>query len=194
MFNGIKFMPSDDLLQVNNIEMLKFYTVDSNILMGIVSFILAIYEYLLLKKKIDKIPNFVYLFKMIGTASIFLTFIVTAFFLTPRYGLYSMYNNSNLIFHLIVPLLSVFSYTFYEKHDNRLKYAVLGIIPMVLYSIYYTTEILVHLDSEGLTYKYDFYGFLAGKLSNLFISVPIVYLVTFGLSLFIVSMNKKFAK
>ena len=122
MFNGIKFMPSDDLLQVNNIEMLKFYTVDSNILMGIVSFILAIYEYLLLKKKINKIPNFVYLFKMIGTASIFLTFIVTAFFLTPRYGLYSMYNNSNLIFHLIVPLLSVFSYTFYEKHDNRFKY------------------------------------------------------------------------
>ena len=50
MFTGFTFMPAEKLLEVSNIEMFKFYTVDSNILMGIVALIYAIYEYLLLYK------------------------------------------------------------------------------------------------------------------------------------------------
>ena len=43
MFAGIKFMPSNAVLTGNKLEMFKYYTVDSNILMGIVSLILLIY-------------------------------------------------------------------------------------------------------------------------------------------------------
>ena len=85
MFNGIKFMPAQDLLTATKIEMFKFYTVDSNILIGIISLWLIIYECLLLRKKINKIPERVYILKLLGTAGIMLTFLVTLVFLTPRY-------------------------------------------------------------------------------------------------------------
>ena len=136
MFTGFKFMTDATLLEASKVEMFKFYTVDSNILIGIISLILVIYEIKLLNKKIDKIPNKIYLFKFIGTAGITLTFIVTAIFLAPQYGLYSMYNNNNLFFHLIVPLLSIISYIVFEKHNNKYKYAYLGILPMFIYSIF----------------------------------------------------------
>ena len=57
MFTGFKFMPSDDLLVASNIEMFKFFTVDSNILMGLIALVLAIYEIRLLKKNIKEIPK-----------------------------------------------------------------------------------------------------------------------------------------
>ena len=44
MFTGFKFMPDETLLELSNIEMFKFYTVDSNILMGIISLRFIIYE------------------------------------------------------------------------------------------------------------------------------------------------------
>ncbi|MBQ4031522.1 MAG: hypothetical protein II625_07180 [Bacilli bacterium] len=194
MFNGIKFMPAQDLLTATKIEMFKFYTVDSNILIGIISLWLIIYECLLLRKKINKIPERVYILKLLGTAGIMLTFLVTLVFLTPRYGFYAMYNNSNLFFHLIVPLLALTSYVFFEKHNNKLKNALYGLLPMIIYSIYYTGAIIAHLKTDGLSYKYDFYGFLGGKMSNIIFALPIIYLITYLISLIIVFLNKKLAK
>ena len=159
MFTGFKFMPDETLLEVSTIEMFKFYTVDSNVLMGIISLIFLIYEKKLIDNKIAEIPKNIYILKLIGTSAITLTFITTAFFLTPNYGLYAMYNNNNLFFHLIIPLLSIITYIFFEKHDSKYKYAFLGIIPMFIYSIFYTSNILIHLNNGGLSFNYDFYGF-----------------------------------
>ncbi len=189
MFAGITFMPNKLLLQATKLEMLKFYTVDSNILVGIISFILIIFEIRSLKTK-KEIPNIIYTLKLIGTTAITLTFLVTAFFLTPRYGIVALYSNSNLFFHFCVPVLALISYICFEKHENKYRYALLGIIPTILYSFYYIGQILIHLNSEGLTYKYDFYGFLGGEINNMFISIPVVYLITYLSSLIIIRLNK----
>ena len=54
MFTGFKFMHGIDILSVSHIEMFKFYTVDSNLLMGLVSLIFLIDEIKLLKGKIKE--------------------------------------------------------------------------------------------------------------------------------------------
>lgn len=191
MFCGIKFMPESNLmLEDTKIQMFKYYTVDSNILLGIISFVLVLYEYKLLKEDILKIPKKVYILKFVGTASITLTFLTTLFFLTPQYGFYAMYNNNNLFFHLIVPLLAIISYVFFEKHDNSYKYAVFGIVPMFFYSIYYILNVIIHL-KDGLMYKYDFYGFLQGNINNIFIAVPIIFFITYLISFGLIFFNKK---
>jgi hypothetical protein len=181
-------MPDATLLEAKKITMFKFYTVDSNLLMGLTSLILAIYEIRFLKGKIDFIPNFAYILKLIGVSGITLTFLVTAFFLAPQYGFYAMYNNNNLFFHLIIPLLSLISYIFFEKHNNKLKYAFLGILPMFLYSIYYVSQIALHINGD--IKKYDFYGFLRGDIKNAVIVLPVIYLITFTISFVIVLFNK----
>ena len=52
MFTGFKFMHGPEvILDCSNIEMFKFFTVDSNVFMAIVALIFSIYEILLLKNK-----------------------------------------------------------------------------------------------------------------------------------------------
>ena len=190
MFTGFRFMPASDLvLQTSKLGMFKYYTVDSNILVGIVSLFLIIYEYKLINKKIDKIPKKIYLLKFMGTAGITLTFLTTLLFLAPQYGFYAMYNNTNLLFHLIVPLLSLISYIVFEKYDNKYKYSVLGIVPMFIYSIFYTVNIIIHLD-EG-TMKYDIYGFLKGDINNAYIVLPSIYLVSLLISVVLIFLNRR---
>lgn len=191
MFTGIKFMPGKTLLEVSKIGMLKFYTVDSNILMAIASLIFAIYEIKLLKKQIKEIPKKIYILKFVSTSAITLTFLITAIFLAPQYGFYAMYNNNNLFLHLIVPVLSIITYIRYENYENKYRYAIYGIIPMFIYSIYYSSRILIHLNNGGLTFKYDFYGFLQGNINNIYIVIPIIYLTSYLIALFLIFFNKK---
>ena len=75
--------------------------------------------------------------------------------------------------------------------ENNYKYAFYGIIPMFFYSIYYTLNILIHLNNGGLTYKYDFYGFLQGNINNIFIVIPIIYFITYLISIILIFLNKK---
>lgn len=191
MFAGIKFMREESLLEVTKLEMFKFFTVDSNIFLGVISLIMIIYEIKYLRKKIIEIPNFVYILKLVGTSSIALTFLITLFFLCPQYGFYSLYNNSNLFFHLTIPVLAIISYLFFEPHNNKYKYAVYGIIPVLVYSIYYTSMVLLHLNDGGLTLKYDFYGFLKGNINNIYIVMPIIYIISYLISLGVIYLNKK---
>ena len=102
-----------------------------------------------------------------------------------------MYNNNNLFFHLIIPLLSIITYIRYEHHLNKYSYALYGIIPMFIYSIYYSSRVLIHLNDGGLTFKYDFYGFLQGNLNNIYIVIPVIYLTAYLISLFLIFFNKK---
>ena len=185
MFAGIKFMPTNFILADKKIAMFKYYTVDSNILMGIVSLIMLIYEYLYIKKK-KFIPKFVFILKFIGTTTISLTFITTLVFLTPKLGFYNLYNNSNLFFHLIVPLLAIISYVFFERYDSKYRESLLGIVPMLIYAVYYISNVFIHYDI-----KYDFYGFLNGDFNNAFIAVPIIIIVTYLMGLFMLFVNKK---
>ena len=191
MFTGVTFMPAEKLLEASKIEMFKFYTVDSNILMGIISLIFLIYEKKLLKNEIKEIPKKIYILKLVGTSAITLTFATTAFFLAPNYGLYAMYNNTNLFFHLIVPVLAIISYIVFEKHENKYKYAIFGIIPMFIYSIFYTINVLIHLNDGGLTFKYDFYGFLQGNINNIYVVMPSIYIISYLMSIMLILGNKK---
>ena len=194
MFTGIKFMPTELLLESNGIEMLKFYTVDSNILLGIVSFVMALSEIKAIKNKKYKIPEFVYILKYIGVSGIAVTFIITLLFLAPMYGFYAMYNNNNLFFHLIIPIVSFISYIGFEHHKSNYKYALYGMMPMVVYSVFYTLNIITHLEVGGLTFKYDFYGFLRGNINNIVITIPVIYIGTYLISLLILFLNKKISK
>ena len=191
MFLGIKFMPSKSLLEVSNIEMFKFFTVDSNLFVGIISLILSIYEIKLLTNRIDKIPKLIYILKLSSTSTVTLTFLVTSLFLAPQYGIYEMFNNSNLLFHLIVPIISIISFVFYEKYDSKYKYALYSIIPMFLYGIYYVSVILMHKNDFT---KYDFYGFLQGNLNNIFVSFPVIILVGYLTIVLLIYLNRKCAK
>ena len=192
MVTGFKFMSNTKVLASTGLEPIKFYTVDSNILVGIASLIIIIYEYLLLKKKIKNIPKYVYILKYIATVAVSLTFLVTLFYLSPLYGskFLFLYQNSNLFFHLLVPLLSFISYIFYEKIEIDYKYTYYGVSTMILYGIYYVINILIHMDNGKVLPEYDWYGFVYGGVLSIFIVFIIMIIITYIISLIIYKLNK----
>jgi uncharacterized membrane protein len=62
---------------------------------------------------------------------------------------------------------------------------------MLLYSIFYVLNIVLHINEGGLTYAFDFYGFVKGNIYNMFISFPIILLVSYLISMGLLFLNKK---
>ena len=195
MFNGIRFSSHEMMLESRKLSMFRFFTVDSNIFMGLVALIYVIYSY---KKK--DIPKFVYILKHMGVAGVTLTFLVTLFVLAPTIpsGFISLYVNSNLFFHLIIPLLSIISYVFYERYDNKYIYSLYGLIPMIIYMNYYVGNLLIHyhdnIDRSVYYSTYDFYNFLHGNIKASFITIPLFIVVTYLISLGLTTLNIKLNK
>ena len=75
MLVGFKFMGEDTVLTATKIEAFKFYTVDSNIFMGIIALFFDGLEIKKLFGKIDEIPTYAYVLKLVGTVGVVLTFL-----------------------------------------------------------------------------------------------------------------------
>ena len=194
MLFGIHFMSDNIILTASKLEMFKFFTVDSNILMGISSLLYIIYNQKVIKKNKKEVPKSIILLKLVATTSVMLTFIVTAFFLAPtsNYSFWLFYQNSNLFFHLIVPLLSLYSFIALEKNNLiQFKETILGIIPVIIYSIFYTSNVLIHTKNKQVSLQYDFYGFLRNGYNTIIYVIPIILLITYLISVILWKLNRK---
>ncbi len=195
MFTGIKFMHGfEPLLESTKFGVFRFYTVDSNLLMGISAFLLARQERKLLTGKIKFISPGYYVLKLMGTVSVSLTFVIVFSYLgrIAKGGMMSMMMNSNLFFHLIIPILSILVFTIFEKNDKiRLRHAFLGILPTIIYGICYVINVLLHIENGTVSTKYDWYYFVQKSLNQAFFVVPCIILITIIISLILYFINKK---
>lgn len=187
----------ESLFESVNLNMLKFFTVQSNLFVGIVSFIFLLQEYKLLKGKIKSIDKKYYLWKLVSTTSVGLTFLVVFAYLGPvsSVGLIAMIGNSNLFFHLIIPVLSMITFVFFEgTREINNKEIFYGIIPTIVYGIYYFTNIIIHMENGRVSGEYDFYWFVQGGVWTAIIVVPIMLLITYLICFFLWILNRKLNK
>ncbi len=195
MFNGIKFMPGESMvLDTSSIQMLKFFTIDSNLLIGTVSLLFLFYEIKVQRNKIKEIPAFLYRLKLMGTTAVSLTFLVVFGYLAPitEYGFYKMIMNSNLFLHLIIPVLSIITFVFFEKNNKlKKKDALYGIIPTFLYAIFYLSNILIHMENGKVDFKYDWFWFVQNGVWTAVIVVPVIFIITYLISLCLLKFNKR---
>ncbi len=194
MFTGFEFMHGNaTVLESSKIGMFKFYTVDSNILMGLTSLIFLIEEIKVLKGKIKEIKTIYHVLKLSGTIGVTLTFLVVFGYLgiIAEGGIFSLLMNSNLFFHLIIPMLSIISFIFFEKTNKiKLKYTFYSLIPTFFYMIFYTTNILIHMENYKVSPVYDWYWFVQGGVKTAFIVEPLMLLITYTISLVLYKLNK----
>ena len=184
-----------------NLAALKYFTVDSNILVALVAIIYLCYEIALAKGKIKALPKMLHLVRLAAATGVALTMLVTACFLIPQFGShwYILYIDNNFFFHLTVPLLSVIAFIFFEdttQDQNQhkklsLKDSIFGITPMALYAVFYTINVFVHLGNGEPLKTYDWYNFLNGKVLNALIAIPSMLIVTWGISLALWAGNRK---
>ena len=139
MFTGFKFMDGGTLFESTKLGVFRFFTVDSNLVMGIIALVFIVKEIQYLTGKIEYIPSIMYILKLIGTVAVSLTFVVTFGYLSQiaKGGALALIQNSNLFFHLLVPVFSIITFVFFEKTDKlKFRYSFLGVSSLIIYSMY----------------------------------------------------------
>lgn len=189
MFTGFKFMHGvEPVLETTKIGMFRFFTVDSNVFMGIVALVIAIQERKFIQEKIQEIPTRYYRLKLMATTGVGLTFFIVIVYLGPisAGGIPSMLRNSNLFFHLLIPLMSILNFTVFEKTDKlRLQDTLVGLIPTALYACYYLSNVLIHMENGKVSTLYDWYWFVQSGVWTAVIVVPIIFVFSYLISLFL---------
>ena len=192
---GFEFMkgyePYPELFEV---PIYSYYTVQSSIFMGIISFIYANREYQILKGRKKEISLVYYIFKMVATVAVSLTFFVVfaIFGFMARGGHIGLLRNSYLFFHLVIPVVSILNYVIFERTSIiKFKYIFYGILPTFLYEIYYSINILMNMKNGGVTLRNDWYSFAQNGLLRTILVAPTMLGITFCLSLVIWRLNKK---
>ena len=189
MFTGIKLTHgAEPILETTKLGMFKFFTVDSNIFMGLTSLIFIIYT---IKDK--EIPKTLYRLKLMATTSVTLTLTVVFLYLGPisEDGIISLLQNSNLFFHLIIPLLSIITFIKYEKSTLEKKDIKYGIIPTIIYALLYLINVILHIENGKVSPIYDWYWFVQNGIKTTIIIAPTIILISYIISLILYKLNKK---
>lgn len=162
---------------------LKYFTVLSNLLMGIASLFMIPWEARSIYAGEIEPPNYVYVLKLAGTVSVSLTFLVVMTFLGPLFGYPGMFKGVNLHMHLTVPVLAFLVFCFGERTD-RIAYGhtFTAIIPMVIYGIFYLCNILINGVGTWPNTN-DWYGFAQWGLPASFLILFLIILVTWLIAL-----------
>lgn len=195
MFTGFKFMHGiEPVLESTKLGMFRFFTVDSNMFMGLIALIFAYKEIQLIKGKINNIPKIYYILKLMGTTAVSLTFVVVFAYLGPisKGGIPSMLMNSNLFYHFLTPVLSIVTFVSFEKNNFlKKKDTLFGIIPTILYAIYYLINILIHIENGKVSPVYDWYWFVQSGVWTAVIVAPMILFITYIISLLLYIFSRK---
>ena len=150
MFLGPK---QDGALVDNTFEALKFFTVESNLFIGIVAFISYLYN------KRGKNPLWLTVLKYVATGSVALTFFTVVFYLGPLIGILSLLVGPNLYMHLITPVLAMIYFIFIEPRTDefKFKHTFLCPLPCLIYGVGYITNVAL-TNGYGTTQN-DWYAF-----------------------------------
>lgn len=197
MTSGIQIFAKTEVLSASKLAMLKYFTVDSNILMGVAALIYAICCRQVLSKKRDSIPLWVSSLQLLSVVSVTLTFMVTVFFLAPTapYNWILLFADSNFLLHLLNPILAIITFVGFEKRDDlNFYHTFIGIVPMLIYAVFYIIATVTHAPGGVIEYGYDWYGFFIGGLKSGFIVVPIIIAITYLFSFVLWKLNRAFIK
>ena len=174
---------------------IKYFTLQSNILAGAVGLSFVIYYLLIKNGKKAKIPKMLYILKFIATVDLTLTFFTVLLFLAPGNpnGFFALYAYTNAFFHFLVPILTFVSFLFFEsKFLFNFKITFVGMIHLICYTIVYCTLALSHFGENGKPdMLYDWYGYAQNGTGGMIISLVVSLLGTYLFCVLLWLINNK---
>ena len=187
------------MLSASKFNMFKYFTVDSNILMGLSSLLAAIDQKKVLDQKKKQVPAITYIFKLIGTVGVTLTMLVTVFFLGPTMGrtngFFSLFQGPNFFFHFVDPVLSLIVFLRFEKSRKiTFHHTFASLIPLAVYGIFYVSQVFLHLTNGAINKTYDFYGLFFAGPKSVFIVLPVIALIAWLISCTLWKLNRRNVK
>ena len=171
------FSRSDVALTAMGVYSLKYFTVLSNLLLGVASAVYAVFLVRFLRTG-AVVPRGAHAFKYVATVATTVTLMTVLLFLGPTVGYPPMFVGANLWFHLIVPVAAIVELAFFdEAFGLSFRETLIGVLPTLLYGIVYCANILLNGVGE-LPYTNDWYGFTAWGVQFMPVVFAIMLLAT----------------
>lgn len=194
MIKGISFGASSGQVGENMIGIgyFKPYTIDTNVINGIVAFMMVAFNINNLIEDKDELPRFLVVGQLIATVGVTVTILTVVFFLAPtnyisHMGIAWLFSNDMFFFHLVNPILSIINFVLLDKrYVLNKKEICFGISTTVIYSFVYLYNVVLAKNWS------DFYGFtFGGKLYMGLISMIVMYAATLLISFVLAKLNSK---
>lgn len=168
-----------DALAARGFASLKFFTVDSNIFAGTVAFLWILSER---KGSYRAVTD---LLKLASASAVGVTFLTVITFLGPLYGYENMYHRANFFFHLVIPLLAMSEYVFFNERGLSVKQCLICPVVVIVYGIGYILNLFVNGFEKG-----DFYGFVNWGFGTGLVIFAVICLVSFVVGLILRVLNR----
>ena len=171
------------VLEATGWENLKFFTVLSNLLSGLVSLIFA--WVLIRQLRGGKGPSKGLLIaKLAATTAVALTFFIVLLMFVPLTGMAAMYSGANFWFHGVLPVVAMLEFCLLDKGPAlRLRDTLWALLPTALYGIGYYANILINGLGGPWPDTNDFYGFAAWGMDKAPLVFAAILLFTWALAL-----------
>ena len=171
----------EGILTVYGAENLKFFTVDSNLLLGLAHLAALLLGVTGVLGKNGQLRLWTERLLYVATAAVSLTLTVVVCFFAPSLGLGPLTQGANLYFHLIEPVLAIVIFcVFHRGRHIPLWETAAAVAPSVIYGLYYTAVLLV----RGVRFPdTDWYGFASGGPIGSLLTAAAVFLLTWLLAL-----------
>ena len=118
---------------------LLYYTVQSNIWIGVTCLVFALLKIIGYKRKNNLIPSWLYVTKYVFVVAISLTMVVFWFLLAPTLQLPSyLVSPSNLFAHTLTPITAIISFLFFDSREYQLmkKHALFSLVTPLYYIVF----------------------------------------------------------
>jgi len=155
-----------DWFGFEGIHSLRFFTVLSNIFVAISSFVTIIYNVKNILSDSYNYPSWSTILKYVSTSAVTVTFTTVAVLLAPTYaivgkGYFTLFVGNHVYMHLLTPILAIITFSFFETSKKiEFKKSLLGLLPVILYSVIYITMV-IFIGKENGGWP-DFYNFTFG--------------------------------
>ena len=161
---------------------LKFFTVLSNLLLGLASLIYAVYLVRYVRSG-RIVPKWAHLLKYAGTVAVTVTLMTVLLFLGPTMGYAAMFAGVNLWLHLVLPVLGIAEFVFLDTQRGiSFKESLVGVLPVLVYGAFYYGNILIN-GVGTRPYTNDWYGFTMFGVQYMPVVLVVMLLATWVFAL-----------
>lgn len=186
------FFGFDGVLASNGFEAFKYFTVQSNVVVGIATLVAIPFDILSLRNSTRVTPKALRVFLVCAVTGTTITMLVALFFLAPSLGLAMMLAEANLLLHLLIPLIALARVLFFDdaKDKTRFYHAFFALCHIGIYGIVYLANVAIH-NGYGQV-AYDWYGFGKAGLGVGILAFLIILGLAYGLCFGIFALQNVF--
>jgi hypothetical protein len=145
-----------ETLMARGFKSLRYFTVESNIFAGLIAVFWIVFSHR------EKSRTNLEVLKLVSSSAVGITFLTVVAFLGPLYGYSRMYHRANFFFHLVIPVMAMAEFVFFNKLAIETKKCVFCILPVLIYGIGYIINMLVNGIESGDWYGFVNWGFYVG--------------------------------